>query len=56
MTDAEQIEAFRKALLKQAHKDFLSWAWNKVELHKEYEAAGFPVSFEDWVTKEYWSV
>lgn len=55
MTDAEPIEAFRKALLKQAHEDFLHWAWSKVEFHHEYTRLGFPCdSFEDWVTKTYW--
>ena len=54
MTDVEQIEAFRKALMQQAYEDFLAWAWSKVELHKEYHATGFLVSFEDYITKTYW--
>lgn len=62
MTDAEQAEEFRKALLRQAYQDFLAWAWNKGEIldqFREYAEAQFSAGddvmhFEDWVTETYW--
>lgn len=53
MTDTEQIEAFRKALMQQAYEDFLAWARNKVEFYEEYNKTDFSMNFDDWVRCEY---
>ena len=54
MPDAEQIEAFRKALMQQAYEDFLAWARTKIEFYEEYDKTDFSMNFDDWVRKEYW--
>jgi hypothetical protein len=50
----KELEAFRKALLRQAHKDFLEWARTKTEFYEEYSKSGFLVNFDDYVTEKYW--
>jgi hypothetical protein len=65
MADNETLEAFRIALLRQAHSDFIDWAWHKDEIMAEYHDFCLawsndhaeddkPTEFVDWVTEHYW--